>query len=127
MISFIKLFKFGVVGFSGMLIDFGITYLCKEKLKINKYIANMLGFTLAVINNFILNRIWTFNSVSQNWQEEFLRFLLFSLSGLAVNTFLVYILNGRFKVNFYLAKAIAIICVFFWNYSLNAMFNFKSK
>ena len=127
MISIIKLLKFGVVGFSGMVIDFGVTYLCKEKLKINKYISNMFGFTIAVINNYILNRLWTFNSNNQNWQGEFFKFLLFSLTGLAINTLLVYLLNGRFKINFYWSKAIAIVCVFFWNYSLNSLFNFKTK
>ena len=32
-----KFIKFGVVGCSGMLIDFGTTYLCKEILRLNKY------------------------------------------------------------------------------------------
>lgn len=127
MLSLIKLLKFGLVGFTGMLIDFGVTYLCKEKLKINKYISNIIGFTVAVINNYLLNRIWTFNSNSSDWQGEFIKFLLFSLSGLAINTLLVYLLNGRAKINFYVAKAIAIVCVFFWNYSLNALYNFKAK
>lgn len=125
MLSLLKLFKFGIVGFSGMVIDFGITYLCKEKLKINKYVANILGFSFAVINNYFLNRIWTFNSSNAHWQSEFLRFLFFSLTGLIVNTLLIFLLNGKMKINFYLSKAIAIICVFFWNYSLNAIFNFK--
>ena len=125
MVTILKIFKFGIVGFIGMIIDFGITYLCKEKFKINKYISNILGFTVAVVNNYFLNRIWTFNSNNQNWQAEFGKFFLFSVSGLVINTLLVYLLNGRAKINFYVSKAIAIVCVFFWNYSLNAIFNFK--
>ena len=38
--------KFCVVGGSGVFIDFGITYLCKEWLRLNKYLANSLGFLL---------------------------------------------------------------------------------
>lgn len=125
MLSLLKLFKFGIVGFSGMIIDFAITYLCKEKLKINKYVSNILGFSFAVVNNYILNRIWTFNSANSHWQSEFVRFLFFSVTGLLVNTLLIFLLNGKMKINFYLSKAVAIICVFFWNYSLNAIFNFK--
>ena len=127
MLSLLKLFKFGIVGFSGMIIDFGITYLCKEKLMMNKYVANILGFSLAVVNNYFLNRIWTFNSANANWQSEFIRFLFFSLTGLVVNTLLIFLLNGKMKINFYLSKAIAIICVFFWNYTLNSVFNFKAN
>ena len=39
--------KFCVVGGSGVFIDFGITYLCKEWLRLNKYLANSLGFLCA--------------------------------------------------------------------------------
>ena len=42
----VKMIKFGLVGLMGMVIDFGITWLCKEKLKWNKYVANSCGFTL---------------------------------------------------------------------------------
>ena len=38
--------KFCVVGGSGVFIDFGITYLCKEWLRLNKYLANSLGFSV---------------------------------------------------------------------------------
>ena len=31
-----KLFKFIIVGFSGLFIDFGLTVICKEKLSLNK-------------------------------------------------------------------------------------------
>ena len=52
--------KFCVVGGSGVGVDFGITYLLKEKARINKYIANSAGFVCAATTNYILNRIWTF-------------------------------------------------------------------
>ena len=58
----LKFIKFGVVGFSGVFVDFGITYLCKEKIKINKYVSNAIGFICAATSNYILNRIWTFES-----------------------------------------------------------------
>ena len=58
----VKFIKFGIVGFSGVFIDFGITYVCKEWLKIQKYMANSIGFTVAASSNYFLNRIWTFKS-----------------------------------------------------------------
>ena len=44
---FLQFIKFCVVGGTGVVVDFGITFLFKEKLKLNKYIANSLGFTLS--------------------------------------------------------------------------------
>lgn len=122
--SVLKLGKFAAVGLTGLIIDFGVTWLCKEKLALNKFVANTLGFSLAVINNYLLNRIWTFQSSSQLWQQEFARFLGFALIGLVLNNFLLWIFNERLRMNFYTAKAIAIICVFFWNFFSNFLFNF---
>ena len=54
--------KFCAVGGSGVFVDFGITYACKEWLRLNKYVANSLGFLCAATTNYILNRIWTFHN-----------------------------------------------------------------
>ena len=54
--------KFCVVGGSGLFVDFGITYLCKEWLRLNKYAANSLGFLCASTTNYVLNRLWTFHN-----------------------------------------------------------------
>ena len=48
-----QFFKFCVVGGSGVFVDFGVTYLCKEWLKLNKYVANSLGFLCASTSNYI--------------------------------------------------------------------------
>jgi putative flippase GtrA len=120
-----KLFKFGAVGLTGMVIDFGVTWLCKEKLRWNKFMANSIGFTLAVINNYLLNRIWTFESSNAQWQAEFGKFLLVSLAGLGLNNLLVYILHSRFKAGFYISKGAATVCVVAWNFFTNYFFTFR--
>jgi len=43
----IKFLKFGVVGGSGVIVDFFFTWLLKEKFKVHKYLANAIGFTIA--------------------------------------------------------------------------------
>lgn len=121
---FFKFVKFGVVGFVGLLLDFGITYLGKEKLRWNKYVANSLGFTVASINNYYLNRIWTFHSLDPEIGWQFSKFLVVALVGLLLNNFIIYALADRTKLNFYVAKFIAIILVFFWNFSINYLYTF---
>jgi putative flippase GtrA len=120
-----RLFKFGLVGLSGMAIDFSITWVCKEKLRFNKYLSNSLGFCFAVTSNFVLNRYWTFESIAQPFTAQFARFMLVSLSGLAINNVLLYLLVKKLKSNFYLLKLIVIGLVFFWNYFVNFLFTFN--
>ena len=120
-----RLFKFGLVGLSGMAIDFSVTWVCKEKLGFNKYLSNSLGFCFAVTSNFLLNRYWTFESGAQPFTTQFARFMLVSLSGLAINNLLLYLLVKKLQSNFYLLKLIVIGLVFFWNYFVNFLFTFN--
>lgn len=119
-----KFLKFGVVGFSGLVVDFSITYLCKEKLKIHKYIANSLGFAVATATNYLLNRYWTFNSHNPASLIQFGKFFVVSLVGLVLSNALIYLLNDKLKWNFYLAKACAIVIVSLWNFFANYLYTF---
>ena len=121
---FFKFLKFGLVGFSGLLLDFGITYLTKEKLRWNKYLANSLGFAVACTNNYLLNRAWTFRSVDPGIAMQFSKFLLISLGGLILNNLILYWFTEKAKLNFYVAKFCAIVLVFFWNFFFNYLFTF---
>ena len=120
----IKLLKFCLVGFSGMLVDFGVTWVLKERVRVNKFIANSAGFILAATSNFIWNRIWTFNGTEGEVGRQYLSFILVSVAGLALNNALLYLFNVRLKQNFYFSKLIAIGFVTLWNFLMNNFFTF---
>ena len=122
-----KFFKFGIVGFSGVFVDFSITWLTKEKFGIPKYVANAIGFTSAATTNYFLNRIWTFESTNPKVMVEYGEFLAISLIGLAINTAILYLLVSKFKLNFYVSKIFAIGVVTIWNFFANAYITFNPE
>ena len=121
------LVKFGLVGFSGLVIDYALTYFIKDVLLLNSYLANIAGFTIAATSNFFLNRLWTFHNREKKLYKQFISFAGISIAGLLINTFLLYNFYELLGIPFYLSKALAIILVFIWNFSLNALFTFKKK
>ena len=120
-----KFLKFCIVGFSGMIVDFGTTWLLKEKVKVNKYIANSTGFILAASSNYLFNRFWTFHSVNPRIVYEYGSFILISLVGLAINNLIIFLLNEKMKLNFYLSKLFAVGVVTIWNFFMNYMITFR--
>jgi putative flippase GtrA len=120
-----KFLKFCIVGTSGMVIDFGTTWVLKERVKINKYIANSAGFISAASSNYFLNRTWTFEDHNPEIATQYLSFILISFLGLGINNLIIYILNDRFKYNFYLSKLFAIAVVTIWNFLMNFLFTFR--
>ena len=119
-----KFLKFGIVGCSGMIIDLGITYLCKEILRINKFISNGIGFILAATSNYFFNRIWTFNSQTEEIGVQYIQFMIVSTIGLAINSLSLYFFNEKLKWNFYLSKLVAIGITTIWNFFGNLLFTF---
>lgn len=125
---FISLVKFGLTGFTGLLIDFSITWLFKDELHLNKFVANAIGFTAAVFSNYFINRLWTFSERDKvKVGRQLASFAVVSLVGLLLNSCFIYVLNELFFLNFYFSKAIAVVLVFFWNFTANYFFVFKLK
>lgn len=119
-----KFLKFGAVGFSGLFVDFGLTYLFKEVFHVQKYVSNAIGFMMAASSNYILNRIWTFESTNPNIALEYTEFITISLIGLVINTAILYLLVSKLRMNFYLSKVFAIAVVTLWNFFANLLVTF---
>lgn len=120
-----KFIKFCLVGTLGLFIDFSTTYFLKEKWFFNKYLANSIGFCLAVLNNYVLNKYWTFQDTSPEIFNQGTKFLVISIIGLILNNQIIYLLINRRKWNFYLSKVLAILIVVFWNFLANAFYTFS--
>ena len=120
-----KLFKFIIVGFSGLIIDFGLTFICKEKLNLNKYLSNSIGFLVAASSNYFLNRIWTFGSNNPEIIAEFSSFFIVSIIGLLINSSILWLIHNKIEINFYLAKCGAIVITTLWNFFANYYFTFQ--
>jgi len=116
--------KFCIVGGSGVLVDFGVTYSCKERARLNKYIASSLGFIVAATTNYLLNRFWTFQSTN-SMPAEYLKFIGISVMGLGLNNVMIYLLTEKMRVNFYFSKLLAIGVVTVWNFLMSYFFTFN--
>jgi len=120
----IQSIKYTVVGGTGTGINFGLTYWLKEKVRINAYIANSIGFGISITLNYILNRVWTFESDNPDILQEYGIFMTVAGTGLLLNHYCVYFLSTRYKINFYIAKLIAVTVVGMWNFFLNTFYTF---
>ena len=124
---FSKFLRFGLVGLSGVVVDFGVTWVCKERFRLHKYLANSLGFSTATVSNYLLNKYWTFKAIGQQGMFlEFSKFLGFAVVGLLINNLVLFLLHGKLKLNFYVSKLIAIAIVSVWNFLGNYIYTFTA-
>ena len=119
-----RILKFVVVGGTAFCIDFGTTYLFKEKVKINKYVANTLAFVISASYNFVLNRWWTWGMQDNQVAVQALKFAGVMTTGLIITSLLIYIFSDRMKFNFYISKLIGVSVAMVWNFTMNNFVTF---
>ena len=124
---FIHTSRFALVGISGLLVDFSVTWMMKEALYVDAYLANASGFVLAASGNFYLNKKWTFHDSDTRVFKQYLCFFLIALFGLLLNSALLYLFYGHWGISCYFAKLMAVALVFFWNFLANSLITFKDK
>lgn len=119
--------KYAVVGVMGTAIDVGSLYVFVERLHIPVLIAAALSFLLAVINNFLLNKFWTFQNGSRNLRKQFIKFSLVSLVGLGLTEVCMALLVYGLRIGYLPSKLVTSGIVLTWNFLANKHWTFTER
>jgi dolichol-phosphate mannosyltransferase len=87
-----QLFKFGLVGGTGYFVNLAVFALLNQVLSVHHLLAAVGAFCVAVTNNFLLNRHWTFQATRGHAGFQAARFFAVSVLALGVNLALLYLL-----------------------------------
>lgn len=91
--------KFGLVGILNTVLDLGLFNLLTQAFGVFVVVANVISVTVAIINSYFWNKNWTFQDKSnKNLVAQFTRFVLFSLIGMGIQTFMVWLLATRWTI-----------------------------
>ena len=137
-----KFIKFGVVGASGMVVDYGVLFVMHNLFGLGDILSNTISFTCAATSNYFLNRIWTFRSKEKQVGVEYVKFLAVSIVGLLINNSVLLIckniwpdiyenvflnLGNQPITGLYIFKLVAIAITTLWNFFGNMLFTFRKK
>jgi dolichol-phosphate mannosyltransferase len=119
-----QLMRFGLVGASGYVVNLAVFTLCVEVADVQYRLAATVAFLVAVTNNFLWHRHWTFRAGHGRRRHQAPRFLIVSVAaflvGLGVLTALIE-LAGVPEVP---AQAIAIVAVTPLSFVANKLWTF---
>jgi putative flippase GtrA len=135
--------KFAMVGTAGMVTHMIIFNILMLGLRLDPRLANAVGFIAAVVQNFTLNRRWTFpESRSRDASAQLGQFVIVSVIGLMINSAVFWMVSHTLESfwntliadptlahalnnNFALATAIGV--VLFWNFTVNRLWTFRTR
>jgi putative flippase GtrA len=138
--EFKRFVKFAMVGAAGSVTDFAVLNLMVQWAGASLVLANTISFTAAVIQNFLLNRRWTFpESQERHASGQLAQFAVVSIIGLGINQIVfltlhhlwdAYLIHAYgqdmgYLLSYNLAKLFAIGVVLFWNFSANRLWTYR--
>jgi putative flippase GtrA len=124
--NWVQLAKFGVVGASGYVVNLVVYTALLRGAGFHFAAAATCSFLVAVTNNYLWNRLWTFRSQRGHVAWQGLRFLVVALCAYTANLALLSALIA-FGVDKVLAQAIAILVVTPLNFIGNKLWSFRSR
>jgi putative flippase GtrA len=134
--------KFAVVGFLGTITHFATLNLLVQIGGVNPVIANACGFSAALVQNFFLNRYWTYPETrsQKNAGKQLMQFGLVSIIGFFINMavytltlWLVTPLADSIFSNpdtahfmaYNTAYVVAVGVTLFWNFLANRLWTYR--
>lgn len=122
--TWVQLFKFGLVGGSGYLINLAVFAVLAGGLGVHHAIAAVGAFSIAVTNNFLWNRYWTFGPGEGPAHFQAARFFAVSLASLGLNLAILELLVSNHVVGDLSAQAIAVAAAMPFNFLGNKLWTF---
>ena len=123
--NWIELLKFSVVGLSGYIVNLAVYVALLKAAGLHYLPAAVCSFVVAVTNNYLWNRLWTFRSSRGHVYRQGMRFLVVSLAALGLNLAILRVLVGL-GTDKILAQAVAIVLVTPFSFSANKLWSFRS-
>jgi putative flippase GtrA len=125
--NWLQLVRFGIVGGVGFVVNIAVYTLCVHPLGIDYRFAAVLAWLVAVLNNFVLNRHWTFDARGGRARFQAVRFFLISLVALGFSLVVLSLLVETAGLPKVLAQALAVGAAMPLNFLGNKLWSFRAR
>jgi putative flippase GtrA len=122
--NWVQLAKFCTVGGSGYVVNLAVYAFALDVLELKYYIAATISFLVAVVNNFLWNRAWTFRDQRGHFGYQGFRFFVVSMAVYAANILLLLALVAL-GLGEVVSQACAIVLVTPINFIGNKLWSFR--
>ena len=122
--NWIQLLKFSAVGATGYIVNLSVFAALVLKADVDHRLAAICSFLVAVTNNYLWNRLWTFRGDRGHLAYQGMRFLVVAVIALVANLVVLELLIA-FGLGKIVAQAIAIVLVTPVNFVGNKLWTFR--
>jgi dolichol-phosphate mannosyltransferase len=123
--NWLQLVRFGLVGGLGFIVNLAVYAFFVHVVGVDYRVAAVLAWLVAVANNFVLNRHWTFDAREGAAHFQALRFVLVSLVAFGVSLLLLTLFVEEAGIPKVAAQALAVAASTPLNFLGNKLWSFR--
>ena len=123
--NWLELVRFGIVGGVGFAVNLAVYALFVHGFAVDYHVAAVAAWLIAVVNNFLLNRHWTFDAGHGVVHFQAMRFLVVSLCALVVSLLLLTVFVEDVGLAKVAAQALAVAASMPLNFLGNKLWSFR--
>jgi putative flippase GtrA len=123
--NWLQLVRFGLVGGAGFIVNVAVYAVLVHGAGVEYRVASVLAWLFAVVNNFMLNRHWTFDAREGRAHHQAARFLLVSLAAEVLSLLLLTLFVESAHIAKVPAQAIAVAASMPFNFIGNKLWTFR--
>ena len=118
--------KFGAVGVLNTGIDLGLYFVLTRWLGLGALpiLAKSISYSAGILNSFLWNKFWTFQSRAGTW-ATLIPFILTNLVGLGINTGMLQVCLKTLHLPELVALSLATVSTLIWNFLISKFLIFK--
>jgi putative flippase GtrA len=124
--NWMQLVRFGLVGGVGFAVNLAVYALFVHPLGVDYHVAAVAAWLVAVVNNFVLNRHWTFDARDGLVHFQAMRFFVVSLGALVVSLLLLTLFVEGAGLPKVAAQALAVAASMPLNFLGNKLWSFRA-
>lgn len=122
--EFVKLVKFGITGVANTFVDY-VVFLLLVALGLDVYFSQCCSFAAGMLNSYLINRRWTFQTKQRFFSLQIVKFVLSNLSVLAVSMILLKLFMDVVGWSIPLAKLAAACITMGINFLVSRLWVFR--
>jgi dolichol-phosphate mannosyltransferase len=124
--NWLQLIRFGLVGATGFVVNVGVYALCVHVAAVDYRVAFVLAWMVAVTNNFLLNRHWTFDAAAGSVRFQAIRFVVVSVVAAGFGFLLLTVFVESAGIAKVPAEALAVAASTPLNFLGNKLWSFRA-
>lgn len=122
-----KFLKFGITGVMNTVVDFAVYTVLVSLTGMGLYVPQVISYCCGMLNSYIVNRKWTFDTQNGFFSLELVKFIVLNLAMMLLGMGIIYLCVEQMGFHKLAGKLVSTVLVMAINFVVSNLWVFRNK